>query len=54
MKKLENNELYQIYGGAITASFITAVVRAVNGILDLGRSLGSAIRRIQNGKVCSL
>lgn len=54
MKKIENNELHQIYGGAITAGFITAVVRAVNSILDLGRSLGSAIRRIQNGKVCSL
>lgn len=54
MKKIDDNELYQIYGGAITASFLTAVVRAVDGLLNLGRSLGTAIRRIQNGKICSL
>ena len=54
MKILKNEELKNIQGGAITASFITAVVRAVNGLLDLGRSLGTAIRRMQNGSICSL
>ena len=32
----------------------SAIVRAVNGLLDLGRSLGSAVRRVQNGRICSL
>lgn len=54
MKKISQDQLYQIYGGAVSASFITALVRAVDGILDLGRSLGTAIRRIYNGRVCSL
>lgn len=55
MKKLDNNALYEIQGGInITASFITSIVRGINSILDLGRSFGTAIRRIQFGKMCSL
>ena len=54
MKKLKEKELKQINGGGMTASFLTAIVRAATGLLDLGRSLGSAIRRIQSGTVCSL
>lgn len=54
MEVLKNEELKNIQGGGLSASLITALVRAVNGLLDLGRSLGSAIRRIQSGSVCSL
>jgi len=54
MELLKKEELKQINGGGITASFLTAIVRAATGLLDLGRSLGSAIRRIQSGTVCSL
>lgn len=54
MKVIEKEELNQIYGGAISATFITALVRAVGGLLDLGRSLGTAIRRVQTGSVCPL
>lgn len=54
MKKISNNELKSINGGGISASIITATVRAINSLLELGRSLGTAIRRIQNGSVCSL
>lgn len=54
MKVVTNEELKQIYGGAISSSLITAMVRAVNGLLDLGRSLGTAIRRVQTGKICPL
>lgn len=54
MKKLKEKELKNIQGGGISASFITAAVRAINSLLDLGRSLGTAVRRIQNGSICSL
>lgn len=54
MRKLNNNELKQIEGGVnITASLLTGIVRGINSLLDLGRSLGSAIRRIQFGQLCS-
>lgn len=54
MKRLKEQELKNIQGGGISASFITAAVRAVTSILDLGRSLGTAIRRIRSGSICSL
>lgn len=54
MKVLKKEELEVINGGGISASFITATVRAVTSLLDLGRSLGTAIRRISSGTVCSL
>ena len=54
MKKLKEKELRNIQGGGISASFITAAVRAVTSLLELGRSLGTAVRRIHSGSVCSL
>lgn len=53
MKELTKQELLEISGGAISASLITALVRGVNALLELGRSLGTAIRRIQTGNFCS-
>jgi len=52
MKKITDEKLKQIEGGAISASYLTAIVRGVNAILDLGRSIGTAIRRIQTGNLC--
>ena len=52
MKKIKDAKLKQIEGGAISASYLTAIVRGINSILDLGRSIGTAIRRIQTGKLC--
>lgn len=53
MKELNNNELLCIEGGInITGSFINSLVRGVDIILDLGRSLGTAIRRVQNNNIC--
>ena len=54
MKKIDNNELRKINGGGISASFITSIVRAVTAVLDLGRSVGTAIRRVQTGSICQL
>lgn len=55
MKLLTNNELKEINGGLnLTASLISSAIRGLNSLLDLGRSLGTAIRRIRYGKMCSL
>ena len=50
---LDNSCLVQIIGGkGITASLIQAVVKASNTLLELGRSLGSSIRRAAYKKLC--
>ena len=49
---LNNEELKNIEGGGITASWMSAISKSINSILELGRSLGSAIRRIQTGRLC--
>lgn len=52
--KLDNKELQQIVGGKITAAYLNAIIRGVTFLVDIGRSLGTALRRIGSGKVCSL
>ena len=52
--KLNKNELLNVYGGSISASLINAVVKGVSVIVDLGKALGSAIRRAVSGKMCDV
>lgn len=54
MEIIKEEELKTTIGGAISASMISAVVRGINSLLDLGRSVGTAIRRLRSGKICSL
>lgn len=56
MKELNNKELMNIEGGAnwFTASFFNAASRAIQTVMEVGRSLGSAIRRSISGKYCSI
>ena len=56
MKKLSEKKKKKIEGGNsyITAAFISSITRAGNCILDVGRSIGSAIRRIYENDICSL
>ena len=56
MKELNNKELMNIDGGAnwLTASFFNAAARTIETVMDVGRSLGSAIRRAFSGKICSV
>lgn len=51
---LSKEELKQITGGSISGTFINAVVKGINSFLDLGRSVGSGIRRIGSGSLCPL
>ena len=53
MIELNNNELMNIEGGAgFTATLLNAVSRTISTVIDLGRSLGSALRRVISGNVC--
>lgn len=55
MRKLNNQELMEIEGGAtLTASFLNAASRALSTLMDIGRSLGTSIRRMINGSYCSI
>ena len=53
MNYLTNEQLEGIKGGVnITGTFINALVRGIDVLLDLGRSLGSAIRRSRDNTLC--
>ena len=55
MKVLSDKELMNVDGGAsFSATLLNAVSRAISTIQELGRNLGSAIRRLYNGSFCSL
>ncbi len=50
--KLENAQLIKVTGGAITSSMLNAVSRIIESIMDVGRSLGTAIRMIYSNRTC--
>lgn len=50
--KLEDIELQRIQGGAITATLFNSIARLINTVLDLGRTVGSSIRRIYSKNYC--
>ena len=54
MRELKNDELLCIDGGGISGTMINSITRGINTLLDMGRSLGSAIRRIGSNNICPL
>lgn len=53
MQQLKEEELKQIYGGAsISAAMINNFIKGATFLLELGRSLGSAIKRAQSKNFC--
>ena len=52
--QLKDCELKTISGGALTSTLINAIVKGFNLIIELGKSLGSTIRRAISGKSCSI
>lgn len=54
MVELSKQEMLNVSGGAnwFSASFLNALSRAVTTLMDLGKSLGTSIRRTINGTVC--
>lgn len=54
MTELTNQKLNEVHGGInITGTFISSLVRGIDVIMDLGRSLGSAFRRAKDRTLCS-
>lgn len=58
MRELNDNELKNINGGLslsdISGSLISSITSSMKTILEIGRSLGSALRRGNSGKLCSI
>lgn len=55
MKKLTNEELMNVEGGAgLTATLLNSISRTISTLVEVGRNLGSAIRRAVSGNVCPL
>ncbi|HIS39155.1 MAG TPA: hypothetical protein IAB45_06585 [Candidatus Onthousia faecavium] len=55
MKKLTNQELKNIKAGtSITGSLLNYLNDLINILVDAGRSLGTAIRRIGSDSICPL
>lgn len=51
---LKDSELMTITGGSITATFINAIVKGLELLIELGKSLGSSFRRITSGATCGV
>lgn len=55
MIDIKENEIYLIEGGlSISGTLINSLTGGIKIILELGRSLGPAIRRGSSGKMCSV
>ncbi len=52
--KLNNKELLMIKGGAVNSAIINAIVKGISILIELGRSLGSSIRRASSGQTCEI
>ena len=51
--RLSNQELIIISGGlSLSGTLINSISRGINSLLEVGRSLGTAIRRIINKNLC--
>lgn len=52
---LNNEDLLNIHGGIkISGTLINAVSSVIRNILEVGRGLGSAVRRLSENKPCPL
>ena len=55
MSKLNKDDLKNIDGGtSISGTLINAFTSGMKTILDIGRSFGSAIRRLKEDKLCKV
>lgn len=50
--ELTNKELNNIVGGAMTGTFISSLIRGASLIFEIGKSFGSALRRMIKGNYC--
>lgn len=54
-KVLKKKDLIKIEGGInITGTLISSWVKGINAMLDLGRSVGTALRRLRSNNLCPI
>ena len=51
--RLAKEEAMKIYGGSVSSTMVNAIVKGISLLIDLGRSLGSTIRRASENNMCS-
>lgn len=51
---MEKEELLAIVGGSLSATMFGYLYKAVNSVFEIGRSLGSSLRRVIEGKKCGI
>lgn len=49
---LSKVELIKITGGSVTPGLINAITKGINAFLELGKVIGTVIRRTVTGKTC--
>ncbi len=55
MTNLNNKDLEKIEGGeSLSGTLISALANGFKVIFDIGRNLGSSLRRIKEGKMCEV
>lgn len=52
MKKLNTNEMKQIKAGGISGALLNAIWKGITSFSDLGRYVGSSIRRFVSKNLC--
>ena len=53
MKELTKNELLKVEGGSlINNTIISTLIRGANTFMEVGRSLGSSLRRLLSSCLC--
>ncbi len=50
--ELSREELKEINGGSISGAIITSVIKGIAKIYEIGRGIGSSIRRIITKRFC--
>ena len=51
--RVSDEILINIYGGSVSSVMVNALVKGISLLIDLGRSLGSTIRRVSENNMCS-
>ena len=51
--KLTMEEELNIYGGSVSSTMVNAIVKGISLLIELGRSLGSTIRRVSENRTCN-
>ena len=55
MTNLDEEKLNLLSGGeTITGTLVTALTSGVKALFDVGRSLGSSVRRLSSDEICPL